>query len=372
MRKLIFIALAVASYWMAGSYRQMPLMILAVMEWILFAFLFFLSRRLRTNLTVSFALQSDEAERGSSRKCLVHIGRSGGFLLKKVCVELKVYDDRGSLVHKIKRKATVDALTGVVEFDICFAHCGILRVQICKVRLFDYLSIFSSTEIVCEEMEFVVLPKARTLLMQPVSLESMAVLLKKSPDQPDQHYIGEDNSEIRQIREYHTGDTMRYIHWNQSAKTGKLWFKEFERDDEAPCEILVDMMFSESWKPEEQDGFYEVVSAVLAGFLQLGYSVSVCWYDEKTAGFMTAMVADHMDFRSMIRKLYQSGFVKKTDVIEMAYAKRQASAHQKMFKCNLRLEWYEINGSGGEELRHRFTYGNLEQELSGDSIFSLW
>lgn len=378
MRKLVFIVIAVVSYWIAGRYRQMPLMILAVMEWILLLSLFILSRCLRRNLTVSFPLQNDEAERGCNRNCLVQVGRSGKassekirFPLRKICVELRVYDDRGSLVRKIKKKQTIDALAGTLDFEICFAHCGIWRVQIYRVYTFDYLSVFSAVKNMREEMKFIVLPKAGRLQMRPVSTES-AALSRTHSDRSDIRYAGHDNNEIRQVREYRTGDTMRYIHWNQSAKTGKLWYKEFEREDETSCEILLDMMCSERWQPEERDGFYEVLAAVLSGLLQSGYRVSVSWYDGKTAGFMSAAIEGNADYHSMMRGLYQSEFVEKTETVERAYARKQTSAHQTMFKWNLRLEWYEIKDSGEEELRHRFTYEKLEQELSGDSIFSLW
>lgn len=374
MRKLFFIVIAVVSFWIAGRYRQMPLMILAVMEWILFVFLFFFSRCLRSGLSVSFPLQSDEAERGSSRKCLVEVRRTvmKKISLKRVCVDLQVYDDSGSLVKKIKKKQTIDALTGTLDFDICFAHCGIWRVQICKVYVFDYLSVFSAAKKIQEEMRFVVLPKAGKLQMQPFSAESSIALTREYSDQSDIRYAGSDNNEIRQVREYRAGDAMRYIHWNQSARTGKLWYKEFEREDEASCEILLDMMIPENWQSEERDGFYEVLAAVLSGLLQSGYYVSISWYDEKKAGFVRAAVESSADCRGVMRKLYQSGFVEKTEAVGRAYAKKQASVRQKMFKWNLCLEWYEIKDSGKEELRHRFTYEKLEQELSGDFIFSLW
>lgn len=387
MRKLVFIVIAVISYWIAGRYRQMPLMILAVMEWILFMFLFFLSRCLRSDLEVSFPLQSDEAERGSSRSCLVQIGRSGKASLKKVslkktplkkaplkkvCIELRVYDDRGSLVQKMKKKQSIDALTGTMDFEICFAHCGVWRVQIYKVYVFDYLSIFSAAKNIQEEMKFVVLPRAGKLQMQPISTASTTALLREYSDRSDIRYVGNDNNEIRQVREYRTGDAMRHIHWNQSARTGKLWYKEFEREEEDSCEILLDMTIPQKWQSEQRDGFYEVLSAVLSELLRSGYRVIISWYDEKTAGFVGAAVEDNADYHSMMRKLYQSEFVGKADAVERAYTEKKTSARHKMYRWNLCLEWYEIKDSGKEELRHRFTYEKLEQELSGDTIFSLW
>ncbi|MDE6664485.1 MAG: DUF58 domain-containing protein [Lachnospiraceae bacterium] len=371
MRKLIFIVIAAASYYIAGMYRQMPLMILALMEWILFIILFILSRCLRKNLTVSFPMQSTEAEKGSVKKCLIHIGRTGALPIKKVCIKFKVCDDEGSVVQKNKVKKTVDILTGNIDFDICLNRCGMFCIQIDKVYIYDYLSVFHAPKIVNEEMKLAVLPKARALQMQLLSTESIANQTDEAPYQPHIGYLGNETREIRQTREYRTGDTMRYIHWNQSAKTEKLWIKEFEKEDEASFEILLDMIMPDDWKRDKRDCFYEVISALILGFLQRGQSVNVSWYDGKVMGFITIPIENRLDYRSMMRKLFQTEFIKRTDVIEKAYERKQALPNGRLLKCNLLLECYEIKDSGKEELRHRFSYENLEEELSGDNTFPL-
>lgn len=371
MRKLIFIAIAAASYYIAGMYRQMPLMILAVMEWILFICLFILSRCLRKNLTVSFPMQSTEAEKGSVRKCLIHIERAGALPIKKVCIKFKIYDDEGRFIQKIKAKKTIDILTGNIDFNICLDRCGMFCIKIDKVYIYDYLSIFHALKAVNEEMKLAVLPKARPFQMQLLSTESIADQTDEPPYQSHIGYFGNETREIRQIREYRTGDTMRYIHWNQSAKTEKLWIKEFEKEDEASFEILLDMMIPDDWKYDKRDCFYEVVSALVLGFLQRRQSVNVSLYDGKVMDFITIPVENRSDYHRMMRKLFQTEFVKKTDVIETAYERKQALSNGRLLKCNLHLECYEIKDSGKEELRHRFSYENLEEELSGDYTFPL-
>ncbi len=371
MQKLIFIAIAAASYYIAGMYRQMPLMILAIMEWILFIILFILSRCLRKNLVVSFPMQSTEAEKGNVKKCLMHIGRTGALPLKKVCIKLKIYDDEGSLIQKIKVKKTVDILTGNIDFDICLNHCGMFSIQVDKVYIYDYLSIFHAPKDAKEEMKLAVLPKARALQMQLLSTESIAEQTDEAPYQSHIGYMGNETREIRQTREYRTGDTMRYIHWNQSAKTEKLWIKEFEKEDKASFEILLDMMMPDDWKRDMRDCFYEVVSALIQGFIQRGQSVNVSWYDEKVMDFITIPIENRSDCRSMMRKLFRTEFVKRLDVIEKAYERKQALSNGRLLKCNLLLECYEIKDSGKEELRHRFSYENLEEELSGNYTFPL-
>ena len=371
MRKLILIALAAASYYIAGMYRQMPLMILAVMEWILLVFLFFLPHGLKRKLTLSVPMQNSEAQKESEKQCLIRIERIGIFPLKKVCVKMRVYDDAGKLIQKGSIKKTIDAFTGTIDIGVHCPHCGIIRVQIYKIYLYDYLSAFSAKMTVNEEMKLVVLPKARALRIQPFSAENAGNQQEEFMRQPSTKRFGDESKEIRQIREYRVGDTIRYVHWNQSAKTGKLWFKEFERENEAAFEILLDLIIPKNWKREERDGFYEVVSALMLGFLKMGYDTNICWYDGKMSAFVTVPVENRMDYRSVMRKLYQSELIERTEAVEKEYEKKQAAPHQRMLKCNLLLECYDVKGFGREELRHRFTYENLEKELSGDYILSL-
>ena len=369
MRKLILIAIAVASYYIAGMYRQMPLMILAVMEWILLVFLFFFPRCLRKKMTLSFPAQSSEAEKGSEKKCMLRIERTGIFPIKKVCVRLNVYDNQGTLLQKGKIHKTMDALSGTIDLGIACTHCGILTVRIYKVYVYDYLSAFSAAKTMNDEMKLVVLPKARALPMMPFSVEAAANRQEELQPSSGAGRFGDESKEIRQIREYRVGDTMRYVHWNQSAKTGKLWFKEFEREEESAFEILLDMMLPEHWKREERDGFYEVVSALALGLLKLGYHINIRWYDKKADSFVIMPIENRTDYRRMMRRLYQSEFVEKMEAVEQKYKKEQMFSDGRLLKCNLLLECFVITDSCKEELRHRFTYENLEKELSGDFIF---
>ena len=63
-------------------------------------------------------------------------------------------------------------------------------------------------------------------------------------------------------------------------------------------------------------------------------------------------------YRSMMSKLYRTEFTN-DEKADSAYARQQAVLGNKFIKINLSLECYY-----GEKFRYRFTYENLEQELS--------
>ncbi len=371
MKKLLFFVIIAASYYIAGMYRQLPLMIFAMMEWVLLFFLLFLSRYLRRQLSLSVPAQSDEAEKDSMKKCYIHIARAGRLPLKKVCIQMKIYDDTGALLQKKRVCKVLNASSGIMELSFCPSRCGLLRIQLYKISVYDYLSLFSASRPIQMELPITVLPKSRALSVLPPSGEAAANLPEEIPLQSNIKYIGNESRDIRQIREYRMGDTLRYVHWNQSAKTGKLWFKEFEPEDEPFFELLLDIILPENWQNERRDAFYETVTALVLGLLQSGHRVRVCWYSDNISDFITVPVAGIPEYRSMMRQLYQSDFIAGTDAVRAAYENRQSRSNGKLLKCNLRLECYDSNGCYGEELRHRFTYENLEQELSGNTVFSL-
>lgn len=360
VKKLLFIIILGATFYIAGMYRQMPLMVMAVMEWILLVFLFFLSRYLRRKTKFSFLASRGEAKKGNAAKCRIRIENRGRFALRQVSIQLRIYNDEDKLVEKSRIYQNVEALDRSMDVEITPPCCGILRVQLYRTYVYDYLTVFSAARRLKEEMELLVLPNVPQL--QTVSLiGDTAARYEEAGQKYGMRYFGSDSREISQIREYRMGDIMRYIHWNQSAKMGTLWMKEFEREDEAFLDILLDLMIPDGWKREEAEDFYVLISALILGFIQDARRVSVSWYHTESDGFVKVLVENPADYKSMMDKLYRTGFVVKNETVKGAYEKEIAASDKRLLKFNLCLECYEVTAAGEEELRHRFTHEELNE-----------
>ena len=61
MSKFAFIALALLTYYLAGMYLSLPLMIMGIAELLMLPFLFALPRYLRKNISAHFVKQSETA-----------------------------------------------------------------------------------------------------------------------------------------------------------------------------------------------------------------------------------------------------------------------------------------------------------------------
>lgn len=89
------------------------------------------------------------------------------------------------------------------------------------------------------------------------------------------------------VREYHPGDSMRWIHWRLSARHPSSFFsKDFEREEMADVGLLVDASAPNGVAPE-MDGLYEysiqAAAALAKSFLHAGNRVSLLTLGERVA-----------------------------------------------------------------------------------------
>jgi len=76
------------------------------------------------------------------------------------------------------------------------------------------------------------------------------------------------SSSVRSLREFHTGDSPRLIHWPTSAKVGKLMIREFESEGLPGFDVLLDL--TSDWQNEEQ---FELAVSISLSLLQLGFKL---------------------------------------------------------------------------------------------------
>lgn len=99
------------------------------------------------------------------------------------------------------------------------AHCGLLEYQVTKVRVYDYLGLFSLRR---------PLPEPARLLCSPVPVSPGPLNIPEgqgarlSPAGTAKRGRGEDYD----LREYRPGDPMRSVHWKLSSKWDDLIVRE--------------------------------------------------------------------------------------------------------------------------------------------------
>lgn len=96
-------------------------------------------------------------------------------------------------------------------------HCGLVRLEGCKLYVYDYLGLWRYTVKQAPHLLYV-FPREQEIELP--SKESGKRLLRWKPK------AGGGFGENHDLRLYRPGDELHHIHWKMSAKTGKLILRE--------------------------------------------------------------------------------------------------------------------------------------------------
>lgn len=95
-------------------------------------------------------------------------------------------------------------------------HCGSQRITVERLRVFDYLGLFSRR---------IKNPEGCVCTIEPVAVET-AIPGRSGEDTAMRPKRGGGFAEEHDLRHYVPGDDLRQIHWKLSAKTGKVVVRE--------------------------------------------------------------------------------------------------------------------------------------------------
>lgn len=360
MRRFLFILLAMLTFYLAGVYRYLPLMVLAVMEAAYFMISFFLSRYFRKSLSVEALRHSDCVEKGAQFVCGIRVVNKGKLPVSRFGVRLRYrYGSSGKGIFQRKTKiiySGCDHGESVLHFEISGCYCGRMYLQMDHLYAYDYLSLFSARKKINEEIEAVVFPQERELYIELPSFSY------RENNQSQELAAGQGvdaHSEIRQLREYRTEDSNRYIHWNQSARTGTLVVKEYEKETDFAVELLLDVTGLGKAKASETDAFYELVSALVLGLLKRAAAVRVHWYDGRQKCLADARVMNAGQCHDMLLKLYRIDMQEDSNAQEKAELERRFMAQGSAFRLGMDLCWY-----WNETLIFRFSREKIEEQIT--------
>ena len=156
---------------------------------------------------------------------------------------------------------------------------GDVCVSVEKIKIYDYLSIFSRKLMKKQPGEHIlVLPPKKEMYLEAdhYMSESMGETDKFSP-----YKKGEDPSEIFDIREFKNGDKYQRIHWKLSFKKQTLMVKDYSLPLADAVLIFVDFSMTETGKDRERmleiltRGIYSVSFALFEQELPQKF----IWYD---------------------------------------------------------------------------------------------
>lgn len=222
-------------------------------------------------------------------------------LFPVACVKVKIVYENAFAQARSKQVFTVSVgarSKKIVNFKIKSSHVGLIKIQVTKVKVYDFIRLFSRTSKQKAEVIVPVMPeiygiRSDIMIKDPDFIES-DVFSKNKP--------GDDPSEVFDIREYKEGDRVHRIHWKLSSKKDMVMVKDYSLPIANSATILINTSLPKGLldKLTYLDALTETISAVSYHLLIHGYHHNIAWYEQKQDNYVSTSLGDLDDLYYMM------------------------------------------------------------------------
>lgn len=141
------------------------------------------------------------------------------------------------------------------ELPISSRYCGRIDLFVEKCRVYDWLDLAYRSVKTYKEGCYYSYPEEK---YQP--LEKIKDGYSEGEELTYKHVVGNDVSEVLQIREYRQGDSIKNIHWKLSAKSNEVLIKELDCPNDNS--ILVVFDYAQKEERDVNNGILTAVSNI--------------------------------------------------------------------------------------------------------------
>lgn len=358
MKKITALLILILTWYIAGKYRYISLMILAFTEFILFVAMLILPKIAKRFLHIEFSAKNQTTCKDVPLPCDLKVNNRNMLPLNHLQVKMRFQYKNFPKNKKIQKLFGFTKYKGTeqLHFEIQAPYCGLLQAELVSCQVYDYLALFFSNKKLNQYAHIAVLPPQYALNIDFSNSEQNGGNdFKERPILKN----GDDHNEILQMREYRNGDSMRTVHWNYSAKTDQLWVKEYSHETDKSICLIADTSTQQKYTIEDAHVFYEILSAIIQGLIQKNIPVCVYWYNEEKGGLQSMEIINSNQREEMLLQLYQSSFPTQTPVV------LPVAEDNPVMQLNFNLEW-----SFNHYLIYRFSKTDFEKEIN-QYVFTL-
>ncbi len=341
MAALLYFSIILITFYIGGVYRNTPLIVLSFTEAAFFVLMLITALISLLGTSCRFKKDINYGYKNTRLRIPAAVSNRAFFPINKGVLFCKYF-----YTSKKENKAekTLFSAEGRSEkriyIDVTGKHCGILKVSAFRIKGGDHFNLFRISRKISADTDIVVLPAEKALNIYKES----NIYLNDISD--NTHSAQGDSQEIYQIRPYRSGDSFKNIHWNISARTDELYYKEFTDTGRETIKLYVDMKDMDREDLKRTDAFYELCSAVILGLLENMGNIDVYWTDNDAVKNIT--LTQRAQLRSLLTELYYS----------KASTSRPYGSEDR-FVFNKALELYF-----GNKLIYRFSEDNYEEEIT--------
>lgn len=361
MRKLAVLILILAAWYFSGMNSQTTIFSAVICAAIIAVIAFVYSRVAKYRIDAYIPPQKSSVYKDTETSLKLSAVNKSRLPVNRftVNIEMKYQTEKKGTTRKLNGSAA-GSTDGETEAKLYYTapYCGLIEASLKRIRVYDYFGMFSSTrKLQSDKREIFVMPKPKNmnLIMPPFGAYTANAVADSTSDKS-----GDDHSEIRMIREYREGDLMRHIHRNFSAKTEKLWVKEYSRENDYIFDLVIRTADTQL-TTDLLDALYEIVFSVTDSLMQKEVIIRLHWYDRKINGMNTAVISDKASLYEAIPLLYKSDMTCTNE----EYSTSAGDLGSDGMLINSNLEWYFLG-------QHVYTFQKeaVENELIGN-VFDL-
>ena len=268
----VFLIIILAVVWyVAGIFHSFALMLYVAVNLLLIAGMYILTRIYKRNVAFDFDVNLAEGLKNSGCQLRINVSNKTGIPITKI------------------------------RLSVSLPYCGMADVKIVKAKVYDYTGLFYCTIKPLSIMNILIFPEVESSIYE-------GAFSQYESNNNIELYInrkGSSHDDIRQIREYQTGDSYRHIHWNLSSRTGDLLIKEFCGQVDREILVLLDTLPDDINNIERMSSFYDKTAMLVMGFIQDDTKVSVLWNDLNSGALCKQTVSDYDDLKNVYYILYR-------------------------------------------------------------------
>ncbi len=238
--------------------------------------------------------------------------------LPATCVKIRIFYENGFVEAKMKKDFMVSVgpkSQKYIDFTLKSSHTGLVKIKVGKIKVYDFIRVFSRTVKKEAEVTVSVLPEIHMIgsnitVQEPDFVES-DVFSKKKP--------GDDPSEVFDIREYKPGDRINRIHWKLSSKKEAILIKDYSLPIANSASVIINTSLPKEVvdKLNYLDALTGTVASISYELLSSGCHHYVAWYEQKTENFVSYNLIDVNDMYDMMSSLISiTPTDEKNDVLE--------------------------------------------------------
>lgn len=285
--KITYLSLLIGLVIFAILYCNYYPIIFFVLALVLPIILYMITLTIKKNIVIEIKSLNSIGNKNEKIPFEVILQNNSKFPISNCELSLRYYNNFNDMLEKEYIIIPADAKsTQKMTCTISSKHCGNIMISIEKIRIYDYIKLFSVRKKVNCSTKVCVLPQIYDLDIYlnssegEVSIDSQSFSKVKS---------GDDPSEVFDIREYKAGDRLQRIHWKLSNKQQELMVKEFSLPLNSDGILLIEF-YSDKNSLNKLECLIETTISLSNFLLSNKYYHYIAWYSPENEEFQKVRI----------------------------------------------------------------------------------